>query len=50
MEFLLFSNWKRVTRFDHLLDQEIMEDPVLVPESGNTYERANIENWLQHSM
>ena len=27
-----------------------MEDPVIVPESGNSYERTNIEAWLCTSM
>jgi hypothetical protein len=27
-----------------------MEDPVIVPESGFTYERAHIEAWLRNNM
>ena len=30
--------------------QEMMRDPVLVPESGRSYERANIEAWLAENM
>ena len=27
-----------------------MEDPVVILETGNSYERANIEAWLRTSM
>jgi hypothetical protein len=30
--------------------QEIMTDPVLVPETGMSYERRNIEEWLNNNM
>ena len=40
-----FLNYHELTVY-----QELMLDPVLVPESGNSYERAHIEAWLTHSM
>ena len=30
--------------------QEVMKDPVMLLESGHTYERTHIEDWIRHSM
>jgi hypothetical protein len=40
----------RKSKLHNYHPQEAMQDPVMLLESGHTYERASIETWLHQSM